>query len=272
MADFLYKTIIGRFLLNLLIRPTISKIAGSLIRSPASRIFIKGFIKNNNIEMDEFRADKFRSFDDFFIREIKEGLRPFPDNKLDVPAPCDGKLTVYPITPDSIFSVKHSKYSVYDLLQDRELANEFSDGLCLVFRLTPDDYHRYSYIDDGEVLIRKKIDGKLHTVQPIACQLLDVYCQNSREYEVLETVNFGKIVQMEVGALFVGKISNHKKSREFKRGEEKGMFQFGGSTVILLFKKDVITVDELIWENSRKDIETVVKMGSRISHRGTVLL
>jgi len=264
VVNFLYDSAVGRFLLKLLIRPTLSKIAGSFIRSPASRFLIKGFIEKNNIDMDEYRAVEYRSFDDFFVREIKEGLRPFTDKPNDVPAPCDGKLTIYPITPDSVFSVKKSKYSVRDLLQDISLADEFSGGMCLVFRLTPDDYHRYCYIDDGEVIIRMVLPGVLHTVQPVACEALDVYCQNSREYVVLDTVNFDKIIQIEVGALFVGKITNHNKNRVFKRGDEKGMFQFGGSTVILLFKKDIITVDEDIVKNSVKGIETVVKMGKSI--------
>jgi len=265
--DFLYKTFIGRFILKILTRPALSKIAGSLFRSPASRFFIKGFIKRNNIDMDEYRTAEFKSFDDFFIREIKEGLRPFPDNDFDLPAPCDGKLSVYPITPDSVFSIKQSRYSVYDLLQDPELADEFSNGVCLVFRLSPDDYHRYCYIDDGEVITRKEIKGKLHTVKPIACQTLDVFCQNSREYTILETKIFGKIIQMEVGALFVGKITNHNKNRNIKRGEEKGMFQFGGSTVVLLFKNGTIEVNSGIYESTGSGLETTVKMGSRIGRK-----
>ena len=264
MINFLYTTIIGRFLLKLLIRPVLSKIAGSMIRSPASRLFIKGFIERNNIDMNDYKTVEFKSFDDFFIREIKEGLRPFPGNDSDLLSPCDGKLTIYPITPDSVFTVKRSRYSVRDLLQESGLADEFSGGVCLVFRLTPDDYHRYCYIDDGEVMIRMVIPGVLHTVQPIACETLDVYCQNSREYEVLETKNFGKIVQMEVGAFFVGKITNHNQNRTFKRSDEKGMFQFGGSTVILLLKKDTVAIDSEILDKSANGAETVIKMGSRI--------
>jgi len=214
--------------------------------------------------MEEYRTVSFKSFDDFFIREIKDGLRSFPDNDIDVPSPCDGRLTVYQITHDSVFSIKNSRYSVPDLLQNPELADEFSNGVCLIFRLSPDDYHRYCYIDDGEIITRKSIKGKLHTVKPIACQTLDVFCQNSREYTILETKTFGKIIQMEVGALLVGKICNHNISNSFKRGEEKGMFRFGGSTVILLFKKEVITVDCAIYETTGQGMETIVKMGSRI--------
>jgi len=262
---FLYSTIPGRLLLKLLIRKTVSKLAGFILRSPVSCFFIDGFIKRNNINMEEYRDVKYKSFDDFFIREIKYGYRPFPENDDDVIAPCDGKLSVYPITEKSVFIIKRSMYSIDDLLHDKKLADEFSDGICMIFRLTPDDYHRYIYIDDCEILHQKRIKGVLHTVQPIAYQNCNVFCHNSREYTVMQTKNFGKVIQMEVGALFVGRISNHGKSNTIKRGEEKGMFQFGGSTIILLFRKDTIITDEAIKNNTLQNKETIVKMGDNVA-------
>ena len=261
--SFFYNTIPGRILLKILIRTTISKLAGVFLRCPASRIFIKGFIKRNNIDMQEFRDVEYKSFDEFFIREIKYGCRPVSENENDIIAPCDGKLTAYSITADSVFCIKHSMYSIEDLLQDKKLAKEYSDGVCLIFRLTPDDYHRYIYIDDGEILNQKRIKGVLHTVQPIAYQRINVFCQNTREYTVMQTKNFGKVIQMEVGALFVGRISNHGKSHNVKRGEEKGMFRFGGSTIILLFKNNTVTINDSILENTLQNKETIIKMGCK---------
>ena len=265
--SFLYKTIPGRVILKLLIRPTVSKLAGSILKSPATRIFISGFVKRNSINMEEYQNARYRSFNDFFIREIREEFRPFPENKHDVATPCDGKLTAHPITTDSVFHIKNSKYSVCDLLQDSQLAADYTDGVCLIFRLTPDDYHRYSFIDDGEIIDRKRIKGILHTVRPIAHQRCSVFCRNSREYTVIQTTNFGKIVQIEVGAIFVGRITNYNDCREIKRGGEKGMFQFGGSTVIMLFQKGAITVDDAIYENTIQNKETKVRMGCKIGEK-----
>jgi len=272
---FLYNTVPGRILLKSITRITVSKLAGSILGSPASRVFIKGFIKRNNINMGEYGDSdaecrdagvKYKSFNDFFIRQVRDGARPLPDNESDVAAPCDGKLTAYQITADRVFSIKHSKYTIADLLQDRELAGEFSDGACLIFRLTPDDYHRYCYIDNGEILLRKRINGALHTVRPVAFRHYNVFCENSREYTVMQTMNFGKVVQIEVGALFVGRITNHD-AGDAKRGAEKGMFQFGGSTIIMLYQKDMVTIDEAIYENTRNNKETIVKMGYRIGEK-----
>ena len=264
---FLYNTIPGRILLKLLIRTPVSKLAGSLLRSPASRLFIKRFIKQNNIDMEEYRSATFKSFDDFFIREIKHGCRPISENEYDVIAPCDSKLTVYPINEGSVFKIKHSIYSIEDLLQDKKLADEFSGGVCLIFRLTPDDYHRYIYIDDGNILQQKKIKGLLHTVQPIAYHSCNVFCRNTREYTVVQTKTFGKVIQIEVGALFVGKISNHGKNHTVIRGEEKGMFQFGGSTIILLFRKDIVEIEATIYENTMQNKESIVRMGCKVGSR-----
>jgi len=268
---FLYDNPLGRMLLKVLIKPTISKLAGHVLNSPASRVFIKGFIKRNYIDMEECIKVKYKSFNDFFVRELKSGSRSFPSDENILAAPCDGKLTAYQITADSVFNIKNSEYSVSELLADSELATEFESGICLIFRLSPDDYHRYSFIDDGEIVCSRTIPGVLHTVRPISQKTHKVYSQNAREYALIQTNNFGSIVQMEVGALFVGRITNKTENRTVIRGDEKGMFQFGGSTVVLLLQKDRVEINEVIYENTRNDYETIVKMGSQIGIKKTCI-
>jgi phosphatidylserine decarboxylase len=264
VVNFLYNKLAGRMFLSLLVRPLVSKFAGVILDSPPTKLLIRGFVKRNNIIMEEYLNVKYKSFNDFFIREIKKELRPFADDPLDLAAPSDGKLTAYPITPDCIFRIKNSTYTIEGLLQDSELAAEFAGGICLIFRLSPDDYHRYAYIDDGESISRKKIKGVLHTVRAVSQERYKVFVQNAREYEVMQTSRFGKVIQMEVGALFVGRISNREMNRTFKRGDEKGMFEFGGSTVVMLFQNNKITLDEAIYANTQNDRETFVRMGCKI--------
>lgn len=267
IISFLYNTLPGRVLLRLLIVSAISKFMGLFMSGCVSRFLIPSFIKSNNICLDEYKDAKYKSFNDFFTRELKDGSRPISTNPKDVISPCDGKLTAYPITADNTFVIKKSVYSIESLLQDKNLADDFIDGVCLIFRLMPDDYHRYCYTDDGEIVSRKKIKGALHVVRPIALERYKIYTQNSREYEVLNTQNFGKVVQMEVGALFVGRIVNSRVSNVFKRGEEKGQFEFGGSTIVMLFQKDMIKIDDVIYENTINSKETIVKMGDIIGHK-----
>ena len=115
------------------------------------------------------------------------------------------------IEKDSEFTIKHTRYSVEDLLQDKSLAARFEGGKALVFRLTPANYHRYCYPAEGRVLSEKKIPGVLHCVRPVALCSVPVFAQNSREYQVIRTERFGTMVQMEIGALLVGKITNKKR-------------------------------------------------------------
>ncbi|MCL2765713.1 MAG: phosphatidylserine decarboxylase [Treponema sp.] len=232
--------------------------------SPLSILFIKGFIKRNKIDMNEYENARFSSFNEFFSREVKKEYRPFSDNTNDLISPCDGKLTVYQINAGSVFHIKNSIYDLNVLLQDKPLAEDYNNGVCLIFRLTPSDYHRYCYIDNGEIASSKKINGVLHTVRPVSLKHYNIYKLNSREYSIMQTENFGKVIQIEVGALFVGRIKNHISSGLFERRKEKGMFEFGGSTIIMLFQKDKAVIDGAIWNNTRLNKETIVKMGCKI--------
>jgi len=263
----LYKTLPGRVCLRLLTRPTLSRFLGFVMDRRISALSVKRFVKKNKINMEEYKRIKYKSFNDFFTREIKEGLRPISENAPDLTAPCDGMLTAFPISANSVFSIKGSMYDVEGLLQDKMLANEFVNGVCLIYRLMPDNYHRYCYIDDGKIVSHKKIKGVLHTVRPIAMKKYHIYKQNAREYEVLQTENFGKTVQMEVGALFVGRIKNYKNSGSVKRGEEKGMFEFGGSTIVMLFQQGEVEIDKAIFENTQNNKETIVKMGNKVGEK-----
>ena len=128
-----------------------------------------------------------------------------------------------------------------------------------------DNYHRYMYLDDGILVSNKKIKGKLHTIRPISNKY-NVYCTNSREISILNTKNFGQVVQVEVGAMLVGKIQNNK-NIEFSKLQEKGYFDFGGSTIIQLFKKNAIVLDEDIIKMSKDNIETKVEIGMKIGGR-----
>lgn len=265
-VNFLYKTFLGRCFLKLLIKPKISKFFGFLMDSKISTIFISSFVRKNNIDLSEYKDCKYKSFNDFFTREIKIEKRPFSKNENELFAPCDGKLTAYEITEDSFFSIKNSVYDLETLLENKNLGAEFSNGICLIFRLTPDNYHRYHFVDDGKILSSKKIDGVLHTVRPIALENYKIYSQNAREYTILETENFGKVVQIEVGALFVGRIKNYE-IENFKRGDEKGMFEFGGSTVVMLFQKEKIKIIEELFENTKNSRETIIKMGEKLGEK-----
>lgn len=261
---FLYNTVPGRMVLKIITSPTISKIGGAYMDCRISKIHIKGFIKNNNIDMTQYEKAKYGCFNDCFTRKIKKEMRPINMEENAFIAPCDGRLSAYHISENSDFYIKKSYYSVADLIKNSKKALDFNGGVCLVFRLCVDDYHRYGYVDDGKIVENNYVPGVLHTVRPIALNRYPVFVQNSREYSVIETNNFGTIAQIEVGALMIGKIKNHQKSGLVKKGREKGMFLYGGSTIVVLLEKDKVDIDEKYFRNTANDIETKVKFGSTI--------
>ncbi|MCR4795656.1 MAG: phosphatidylserine decarboxylase [Ruminococcus sp.] len=264
----LYGNTLGRVLLKTLTAPCISRTAGKFMDSRASKLLIKPFIKRSGIDTSQYIMCDFRSYNDFFTRRVKQGKRPIDFEADHLISPCDSKLTAHKISKNSIFRIKGSRYRVSDLLRNDFLAKRFCGGYCLIFRLEVDDYHRYCYIDNGTKTHNTFIAGELHTVNPIALERYNIYKRNSREYTVLHTENFGDVVQIEVGAMMVGRIVNNHGEASFRRGEEKGRFEFGGSTIVMLFGKDSISIDEDILRNSAEGIETMVKMGEKIGRAG----
>lgn len=261
----LYTTKIGRVFVRLLINKPITAICGFFLNRKISSLFINRFIKNNNIDMTQYEERKYKSYNDFFTRKIKPGKRPINASKNVLITPADGNATVVPVADNSVFSIKNTEYTLQELIRDENLAKEFMGGFCFIIRLAVDNYHRYSYVCDGEKEKNVKIKGVLHTVNPIAAEHSPIYKENSREYAIINSKEFGKVLQMEVGALVVGKIVNyHLHEYECHKGEEKGMFEFGGSTVIILTQKDKVKPSPDILANSGEDCETIVKLGEEI--------
>lgn len=268
--SFLYRTAPGRVCLKVASARVVSRVIGKLLDSPASAVIIDPFVRRAGIDIDMFEKRSYRSYNDFFTRNLAYGARVVDGCPNHLIAPCDGRLSVYKIDRSSVFSIKNTLYSLTDLLRNRELAAEFSDGICLIFRLCVDDYHRYSFFDSGVMRGSRYIKGQLHTVRPIAFERFNVYKHNCREYSVLETENFGKAVQIEVGAMLVGKIVNKKGVENFLRGDEKGHFEYGGSTIVLLLKKGAADIDSRILENTSAGMETPVKLGEKIGFKGSM--
>lgn len=265
---FLYNTAVGRMLLRPLICKPISSVAGWFMDRRVSALFVKGFIKSNGIDMSDYEDRKFRSFNDFFTRGLKDGARPVANGEDDLVSPADARLSVYDITPERYFTVKGVDYTIADLLENKQLAEKFDGGKCLIFRLAVDNYHRYGWCADGKAEAPVRIKGKYHTVQPIAMRRFPIFRENVREYTVVETEKFGTVVQIEVGALMVGRIvNNDKNGGTAQKGHEKGKFEFGGSTVVVLLEKDKVNLDEEFISNTQNDLETNVKYGEKIGTR-----
>jgi phosphatidylserine decarboxylase len=257
---FLYNNPLGRLLLGIAVSPFVSNVYAWKNSRKSSAKKIPGFIKEHNIDMSDYEDREYKSFTDFFTRKIRYGKRPVDMAPEALISPADSKLLVYEIEKDTTLRIKGRTYTADEILADSESAGEFAGGYALVFRLTVDDYHRFCYPDRGCLISRRLIKGKLHTVSPVSKDH-KIYMENTRSVNLLKTENFGTVAYIEVGAMLIGRIVDNG-TDVFEKGQEKGYFEPGGSTVVILVKN--VEIDKDIMEQSASGIETKVRYGERI--------
>lgn len=267
VLEALYGSRAGRLLLRPLVTPAFSRLGGRLLDTRLSALLIGPFVRAAGVDMSQYERRRYRSYNDFFTRRLAPGARTVRREPDCLISPCDGRLSVCEIGPGCAFQVKHTRYTAAALLCSHRLAERFRGGYAWIFRLCVDDYHRYIYPDGGVKSSNFRIPGVFHTVNPIANDSFPVYKENTREYTLLRTEHFGTVLMMEVGALLVGKIENRHGAGTVRRGQEKGNFAFGGSTIILLTQRGLAAPDRDILRNSRRGIETRVRLGERVGGR-----
>lgn len=267
VVRLLYGSAAGRCALKLLVRRPVSVLAGRLMDTRLSALWIEPFVRRNHIDMSLCEKKSFRSYNDFFQRRLICGARAVDCDEKSFVSPCDGRLSVYDIDGDKSFNIKDTEYTIAALLRDGRLADRYAGGRLWLFRLCTTDYHRYIYNVSGEQSDVRRIDGLYHTVNPFANECLPIYKENTREYCLIKTERFGTILFMEVGAMLVGRIENDDRSRHMVgRGDEKGSFAFGGSTIIIMTQKGAVTPRKDIYEKSLRGLETKVVQGERTGY------
>lgn len=263
LLQFLYGTVLGRVILRLVVaRPWFSRLRARYYHSTSSYHEIEPFIRKFHVDMQPYNGQVFHTFNQFFTR-----TRSYQNSTSDEEfvAVADSKLSVYQIQEGLNIQIKNSIYDIEDILGQKDIPMEIRGGTCLVYRLSVDDYHRYVYPDDGVIDNHYKIKGVLHTVRSISDKY-KVYSRNCRQVTVLDTKHFGKLIQIEVGALLVGHIVNHRTEGSFQKMEEKGYFEYGGSTIVQLIPAS-IKLDEDILEQAKAGVEVKVTIGERIGER-----
>jgi phosphatidylserine decarboxylase len=226
---------------------------------------IHPFIKDFDIDMSIVQEQEFKNFNDFFTRKLKVDARPINTSTNIVVSPADGKILAYADISNSDFIIKGKRFDVSSFLDNPDLAQKYHDGSLLIIRLAPVDYHRFHFPVSGNLSQNKKIEGDYYSVNPFALRKkAEIFCLNKREYTILSNPLFGDVIMAEVGATLVGSIEQTFKGSSVNKGEEKGYFKFGGSTVVLLFEKSKIHIDEDLLINTANGYETTVKMGKRI--------
>lgn len=268
LVRFLYSTRLGSVIESALARRLLSDVYGLYQSSGISRRKVNRFISDFDLDMSEYVAGPFNSFNDFFIREFRSGARTFPSDSTTMGAVAEGRYLGYEtITPEMSFPVKGQYLSSEALLDHPKYNQRFMGGPLIIARLCPVDYHRFHFPDSGKERDRYERQGQYHSVNPLALSKIpQVFCINKRSISILETENFGELAYIEVGAMCVGEIAqSYKVKSSFSRGQEKGYFLFGGSTVILIGTPGSWIPSKDILINTGNKIETFVKLGDRIA-------
>lgn len=243
---------------------------GAKYDSPASAREIPPFIAFHKLDIKEIQGDlsSFKTFNQFFYRKLKEGARPVaePANPKRLVSPADCRMMAFEsVTQATKLWIKGRGFTVQKLLGEayKAQAEKYEGGAVGIFRLAPQDYHRFHSPVDGTIGPMKYIAGEYYTVNPQAIRTaLDVYGENARKIVPIDSPVFGRVMAVCVGAMMVGSIlTTVKEGEHVARGQEFGYFAFGGSTIVLLFEKGALEWDEDLIINGRSSLETLVRMG-----------
>lgn len=279
----LYQTSMGAGLMSLTavqnLLKNMSDSHGRAFSHPDSRAKIPKFISDFQLNLSELAQplEEFKTFNDFFTRKLKPSARPIAaaGDACIASSPADARSVVFQnISQAQSLWIKGQSFTVSALLGSDELAAMFEGGCIAVFRLAPQDYHRFHFPINGVLARTHHIDGPLYTVNPIAVNKVDVFTVNQRTVSILHSQEFGEVAFVCVGATLVGSIVHtHPLHQPFSKGDEFGYFQFGGSTTILLFQKGRIEYDADLLQHSSRSVEVLLKMGDRVgcsSHANAV--
>jgi phosphatidylserine decarboxylase len=231
---------------------------------------IEPFVQKHGIDMSEFKPVLYRSFADFFDREFRPGVRPFVTEPNQLAAFAEARYFGWErITPDQRLPVKGASLNAEEILGRDGRAAPFAGGPVLLSRLSPMDYHHVHYPDDGQTVDSGHLGRSLWTVQWHALQNQpDILFRNERQINILDTVNFGKLALVEVGAMSVGRIVQvHPLRTPFRRGEEKSVFKFGGSAIVVFGEPDKWRPADDILRHTPESVETLIRLGETVATR-----
>jgi phosphatidylserine decarboxylase len=269
-VEWAYSTTSGRIFLAAVGKHRwFSVLYGAWLGSRFTRGKIKPFVRDFAIDMEEAVVPEggFRSFNDFFIRALKPGARPMPEDQKAAILPADGRHLVYPdISAADGFVVKGQRFTPSELLGDEALGRRYEGGCLVICRLCPVDYHRFHFPCSGIAGEAVIINGPLYSVSPIALRRNVRYlAENKRARTLLESDHFGTVAIVEIGATMVGSIrQTYRSGTRVERGQEKGWFEFGGSSCALLFERGRLLPDADLVEAGVTHTEVYDRMGGRL--------
>ncbi|QRQ13874.1 archaetidylserine decarboxylase [Acinetobacter pittii] len=265
---------------NLVPQHQLSRVVGKVAASEnpvVKNAVIHAFKAKYGIDLsiaEQGNALKYKSFNDFFTRALKEGVRLIDENADSIVSPADGAISqIGKITAGEVFQAKGQSFSVEKLIGDPQLAQPFQDGKFATVYLSPRDYHRVHMPFAGTLTETLYVPGELFSVNQVTAENVPgLFARNERMVCLFDT-ELGRMAVVLVGAMIVagietvatgkvkpsGRIELQHHQLKLEKGAELGRFYLG-STAVILFEKDKIE-----WEQRFK-AESVVVMGERMGH------
>ena len=268
---FTYGNPLGKLALSALVRRAFfSRYYGWRMRQPASAGKIKPFVARYGLDLAEFdeQISEFEHFDAFFVRRLRAGARPFPENENELGFPAEGRhLAVADLSSYDGLWAKGQKFDLMSLLGSVQLAERYAGGAALISRLCPTDYHRYHFPCAGQAGDTQLMNGFLYSVNPIALrQRVSYLWENKRCLTMLESPVFGSVALLEIGATCVGSIVQSFTPGSVKKGDEKGYFRFGGSMFMMFFEPGRVRFSPDLLENGAEGREVYARVGDSCGH------
>lgn len=269
---------IGRLLSFFAARlPWLSSFYGTLQSLSLSKRKVLPFIEKFNVDINEFAKppEAFVSFNDFFTRHLKKEARPIAPGDATAIIPADGRYLFYQnIASADGFAVKGKKFDLKTLLQDKKLADEYGQGSMMIARLCPTDYHRFHFPLDCIPDKSKLLNGTLYSVNPTAIKRnVEIFAENKRVITTLNTLQYGKVLFLEIGAVCVGTVhETYTPGTPYLKGDEKGYFSFGGSSLIAIFPPNTIRFDPDLLKASETHTEIRCLMGQSMGTLSSIFL
>jgi len=244
------------------------RLYGLWVDRSASQRNIKKFIQDFHIDVSQIEkpVDQYTDLNAFFSRKLKPESRPFAQDASIFCSPADGKILVYPqLSERTLLPIKGSHVDISALLASESDTRLFHGGSACILRLAPNDYHRFHFPTDGQSCPPRTIDGRYYPVNQLALSIKpDLFAHNKRALTYIDSKCFGRFSYIEVSGFAVGRIIQTHLPGPIKQGQEKGYFQFGGSTLVLLFEPDRINFDQDLIGHTQSNLEVQVQAGTQI--------
>ncbi len=265
-----YESALGRvFLEGAVKRPWFSRLYGAWADSPSSAKEIAPFLARFGVDPAEFLLppESFRTFNEFFHRELRPGARPLAPGETTVAFPADGRHLLIPdLSREAPIYAKGRRFDLAKFLGSEALAERFRGGSAVLSRLCPTDYHRFHFPLEGETGTPRLINGPLYSVSPVAlARSLRYLYENKRRVTEVRHPVIGSYLFLEIGATNVGSIVDTAPFEiRVAKGQEKGYFRFGGSMTATVFPADAFTPAADLTQQSAAGIELYARVGDRM--------